>query len=97
MPSSPTAEEIMKIVEDAKTPAPASRSVGGVGWVGEEVDGENEEVEEEEEDEEDEYEKQVKQDNHYIPLSPGQQYLTNLRTLYERLSIQHRWFESRFE
>ncbi|KAJ8570252.1 hypothetical protein K7X08_033914 [Anisodus acutangulus] len=51
----------MKIVEDAKTPSPASRSVGGVGWIGEEVDGENEEVEEEEEDEEDEYEKQVKQ------------------------------------
>ncbi|XP_060175798.1 serine/threonine-protein kinase SRK2A-like isoform X1 [Lycium barbarum] len=56
-----TAEEIMKIVEDAKTPAPASRSVGGFGWVGEEEDGENEEELEEDDEEEDEYEKQVKQ------------------------------------
>ncbi|KAK4337819.1 hypothetical protein RND71_042306 [Anisodus tanguticus] len=56
-----TAEEIVKIVEDAKTPAPASRSVGGFGWVGEKEDGENEEELEENEEEKDEYEKQVKQ------------------------------------
>ncbi|KAL0387209.1 UNVERIFIED_CONTAM: Serine/threonine-protein kinase SRK2A [Sesamum radiatum] len=59
-----TVEEIMKIVEEAKTPAPVSRSIGGFGWGGEEEedkeeDVEEEEVEEEEEDE-DEYEKQVK-------------------------------------
>ncbi|KAL0335247.1 UNVERIFIED_CONTAM: Serine/threonine-protein kinase SRK2A [Sesamum radiatum] len=29
-------EEIMKIVEEAKTPPPASRSIGGFGWGGEE-------------------------------------------------------------
>ncbi|MCD7450579.1 Serine/threonine-protein kinase srk2a [Datura stramonium] len=55
-----TVEEIMKIVEEAKIPAPASRSVGGFGWVGEEEYGEKEVVVEEE-GEEDEYEKQVKQ------------------------------------
>ncbi|XP_019264374.1 PREDICTED: serine/threonine-protein kinase SRK2A-like [Nicotiana attenuata] len=55
-------EMIMKIVEEAKTPAPASRSTGGFGWVGEEEEEElNEEDIEEEDDEEDEYEKQVKQ------------------------------------
>ncbi|KAL1226153.1 Serine/threonine-protein kinase SRK2B [Cardamine amara subsp. amara] len=65
-----TVEEIMKIVEEAKIPAPVSRSIGAFGWGGEE-DGEakeedaEEEVEEveeeEEEDEEDEYDKTVKQ------------------------------------
>ncbi|CAA3005973.1 serine threonine- kinase SRK2A [Olea europaea subsp. europaea] len=50
-------EEIMKIVGEAKTPAPTSRPVGGFGWGGEE---EEEEPEEEEEEEEDEYDKQVK-------------------------------------
>ncbi|KAG7588092.1 Protein kinase domain [Arabidopsis suecica] len=57
-------EEIMKIVEEAKTPAPVSRSIGVFGWGGEEdAEGKEEEVEEveEEEDEEDEYDKTVKQ------------------------------------
>lgn len=57
-------EEIMKIVEEAKTPAPVSRSIGAFGWGGEEdAEGKEEEVEEveEEEDEEDEYDKTVKQ------------------------------------
>ncbi|PIN09349.1 Non-specific serine/threonine protein kinase [Handroanthus impetiginosus] len=54
-------EQIMKIVQEAKTPPPASRSIGGFGWGGEEDEDKEEEVEEEEEgDEEDEYEKQVK-------------------------------------
>ncbi|KAL7119579.1 hypothetical protein ACP275_02G071300 [Erythranthe tilingii] len=63
-----TVEEIMKIVEEAKTPPPASRSVSGFGWAGEEEeyvkeeDVEEEEVvvEEGEEQLEDEYDKQVK-------------------------------------
>nr|VDD07912.1 unnamed protein product [Brassica rapa] len=57
-----TAEEIMKIVDDAKTPPPVSRSIGGFGW-GDEEGKEEEEVDEEEvvEDEEDEYDKTVKQ------------------------------------
>ncbi|PHT41604.1 hypothetical protein CQW23_20458 [Capsicum baccatum] len=59
-------EEIMKIVEEAKAPPPASRSVSGFGWGGEEEEEEKEgdaeeEVDEEEEEEEDEYDKQVKQ------------------------------------
>ncbi|CAN4110688.1 unnamed protein product [Withania somnifera] len=61
-------EEIMKIVEEAKTPPPVSRSVSGFGWGGEEEEEEEKEVdveeeveEEEEEEEEDEYDKQVKQ------------------------------------
>ncbi|KAL8168384.1 hypothetical protein V2J09_009883 [Rumex salicifolius] len=56
-------EEIMKIVEEAKTPPSASRSVGGFGW-GVEEDGDEKEEdvnEEEEEEEEDEYEKTVKE------------------------------------
>ncbi|KAH0921245.1 hypothetical protein HID58_021263 [Brassica napus] len=60
--SAQTAEEIMKIVDDAKTPPPVSRSIGGFGWGGE---GDAEEVDEEEveedEDEEDEYDKTVKE------------------------------------
>ncbi|XAR49380.1 Non-specific serine/threonine protein kinase [Bertholletia excelsa] len=53
-------EDIAKIVEEAKTPPPASRSIGGFGWGGEE--DEEEEIEpEEEEDEEDEYDKRVKE------------------------------------
>ncbi|KAH0916574.1 hypothetical protein HID58_031020 [Brassica napus] len=57
-----TTEEIMKIVDDAKTPPPVSRSIGGFGW-GDEEGKEEEEVDEEEvvEDEEDEYDKTVKQ------------------------------------
>ena len=60
--SAQTAEEIMKIVDDAKTPPPVSRSIGGFGWGGE---GDAEEVDEEEveeeEDDEDEYDKTVKE------------------------------------
>ncbi|PHT63724.1 Serine/threonine-protein kinase SRK2A [Capsicum annuum] len=58
-------EEIMKIVEEAKAPPPASRSVSGFGWGGEEEEeekeGDAEEEVDEEEEEEDEYDKQVKQ------------------------------------
>lgn len=47
-------EMIMKIVEESKALAPASRSTGGFGWVGEEEEEElNEEDVEEEDDEED--------------------------------------------
>ncbi|GLT86283.1 hypothetical protein SLE2022_044290 [Rubroshorea leprosula] len=53
-------EEIMQIVEEARVPAPVSRSIGGFGCVGEE-DGDVNEVEVEEEEEEDEYEKSVKE------------------------------------
>ncbi|KAL0422266.1 UNVERIFIED_CONTAM: Serine/threonine-protein kinase SRK2A [Sesamum latifolium] len=52
-------EDIMKIVEEAKTAPPASRSISGFGWGGEEEEDKEEDVEEEEE-EEDEYDKQVK-------------------------------------
>nr|GMC87837.1 serine/threonine-protein kinase SRK2A [Ipomoea batatas] len=55
-----SAEDIMKIVEEAKAPPPASRSIGGFGWGGEE-DEEKEEEAEGEEAEEDEYDRQVKQ------------------------------------
>ncbi|CAL0334324.1 unnamed protein product [Lupinus luteus] len=51
-------EDIMNIVEEAKTPAQVSRSIGGFGWGGEEGD---DETEAEEEDDEDEYEKRVKE------------------------------------
>lgn len=53
----------MKIVEEAKTPPPVSRSIGAFGWGGEEdAEEEVEEVEEEDEDgEEDVYDKTVKQ------------------------------------
>ncbi|KAF4352265.1 hypothetical protein F8388_003330 [Cannabis sativa] len=59
-----TVEDIMKIVDEAKSPPPSSRSVGGFGWVGEEDGDAKEEAEaeeEEEEEEEDEYEKRVKE------------------------------------
>lgn len=67
-----TVEEIMKIVADAKTPPPISRSIGGFGWGGngdgegkeedaEDVEEEEEEEVEEEEDDEDEYDKTVKE------------------------------------
>ncbi|CAO2836995.1 unnamed protein product [Amaranthus hypochondriacus] len=57
-------EEIMKIVSEARNPAPIAKPVSG--WEGENEDGNNEEaeeevVEEEEEEEEDVYEKTVKQ------------------------------------
>ncbi|GLT39969.1 hypothetical protein SLA2020_141330 [Shorea laevis] len=51
-------EEILKIVEEAKVPAPVSHSIGGFGWGGgEDGDAKEEEVEEEE----DENEKRVKE------------------------------------
>ncbi|KAL2477601.1 Serine/threonine-protein kinase SRK2B [Forsythia ovata] len=53
-------EEIMKIVEVAKAPPQASRSIGGFGWGGEEDEDKDEDVEEEDEEDDDEYEKQVK-------------------------------------
>lgn len=56
-------EDIMKIVEEAKSPPLASRTVSGFGWGGEEDEEKEEDVEEEEveeEEDEDEYEKQVK-------------------------------------
>lgn len=55
-------EDIMKIVDDAKSPPPASRSIGGFGWGGDDDEEKVEELEEEveEEEEEDEYDKQVK-------------------------------------
>lgn len=56
-------EDIMKIVEEAKAPPPASRSIGGFGWGGGDEDEEKaEDLDEdvEEEEDEDEYEKQVK-------------------------------------
>lgn len=63
-----TIEEIMKIVGDARTPPPASRSISGFGWAEEDEDDEgdgegkeNEDDKEEEEEEEDEYDKTVKQ------------------------------------
>ncbi|KAK3000884.1 hypothetical protein RJ639_021503 [Escallonia herrerae] len=55
-----SSEEIMKIVEEARTPPPVSRSIGGFGWGGEEDDDREEEEEAEEDDGEDEYEKAVK-------------------------------------
>ncbi|XP_074292845.1 serine/threonine-protein kinase SAPK7-like [Silene latifolia] len=56
-----TAEEIMKIVNEARNPPPVSRPVPG--WDGENEEGDNEGAEgaEEEEDDEDEYDKTVKQ------------------------------------
>ncbi|GJT75351.1 serine/threonine-protein kinase SRK2A-like protein [Tanacetum coccineum] len=59
-------EDIMKIVEEARSPPAASRSIGGFGWGQEEDDdddkeeGENE-AEGEAEDDEDEYDKRVKE------------------------------------
>lgn len=56
-------EEIMKIMEEAKTTVPVSRSIGVFGWGGEE-DGDEKEDDagaEEQEEEEDEYEKRVKE------------------------------------
>ncbi|XP_075483158.1 serine/threonine-protein kinase SAPK7-like [Primulina tabacum] len=55
-----TIDEIMKIVTEAKTPPPSSRTVPGFGWGGE-VDQEWESDIEEDDDNEDEYDKQVKQ------------------------------------
>ena len=56
-------EEIMKIVEKARTPPPSSTPVAGFGWAeeDEQEDSQKPEKAEEEEDGEDEYDKQVKQ------------------------------------
>ncbi|CAL0300779.1 unnamed protein product [Lupinus luteus] len=56
-------EDIMNIVEEAKTPPPDSRSIGGFGWGGEEEeeDEDDETKEEAEAGEEDEYELRVKE------------------------------------
>lgn len=51
----------MKIVEEARSPPPVSRSIGGFGWGAEVDEGKEEEEEAEEEDEEDEYDKRVKE------------------------------------
>lgn len=60
-----TVEDIMKIVEEARTPPPVSRSIGGFGWGGEEDEGKEEEEAEEQAEEEDndeyEYDKTVKE------------------------------------
>lgn len=56
-------DEIMKIVNDARTPPPSSKAVEGFGWEGEESkeqEEEDDEIEEEIEDE-DEYEKNVRE------------------------------------
>ncbi|KAL6491807.1 Serine/threonine-protein kinase srk2a [Orobanche gracilis] len=64
-------EEIMKIVDEAKTPPPVSRSIGGFGWGGvggvdddkadeDDLEELEEEEDEDEDEDEDEYDKQVK-------------------------------------
>ncbi|EXB64086.1 Serine/threonine-protein kinase SRK2A [Morus notabilis] len=56
-------DEIMKIVGEARTPPPVSKSVRGFGW-GTEEDEDDKDIDEEveeEEDEEDEYDKRVKE------------------------------------
>lgn len=69
--SDQTVDEIMKIVQEAKTPPPSSTPVAGFGWTEEEEqedgknpdddEGDRDEEEGEEGDSEDEYTKQVKQ------------------------------------
>ncbi|KAK1440357.1 hypothetical protein QVD17_06182 [Tagetes erecta] len=57
-------EEIMKIVEEARSPPPTSRSIGGFGWGQEEDDDEEDDDDDrknETEDDEDEYDKRVKE------------------------------------
>lgn len=58
-----TVEDIMKIVEEARTPPPVSRLIGAFGWGGEEDEGKEEEEAEEAEEEadKDEYDKRVKE------------------------------------
>lgn len=56
-------DEIMKIVEEARKPPPASVPIKGFGW-GQDDDEEEDidaEVKEDDDDEEDEYDKQVKE------------------------------------
>ncbi|CAN6232011.1 unnamed protein product [Urochloa humidicola] len=66
--SDQTVEEIMKIVEEARTPPQTSTPVAGFGWAeedeqedGKKPEDEDQDGEEEEYDGEDEYDKQVKQ------------------------------------
>uniref|UniRef100_K3YSX4 non-specific serine/threonine protein kinase n=1 Tax=Setaria italica TaxID=4555 RepID=K3YSX4_SETIT len=66
--SDQTVEDIMKIVEEARTPPQSSTPVAGFGWAeedeqedGKKPDDEDQDGEEEEYDGEDEYDKQVKQ------------------------------------
>ena len=57
-------EEIMKIVEEARSPPPASVPIKGFGWGqddDEEEDIDAEVIEDEAKDEEDEYDKRVKE------------------------------------
>lgn len=54
-------EEIMKIVEEARSPPAASRSIGGFGWGQEEDDDYDDKGEVEPADDEDEYDKRVKE------------------------------------
>ncbi|XP_030955240.1 serine/threonine-protein kinase SRK2A-like isoform X2 [Quercus lobata] len=54
-------QDITKIVEEARIPPPASRSVGGFGWGGEEDGDTKEEDAAAKDEEEDEYEKKVKE------------------------------------
>lgn len=56
-----SAQDITKIVEEARIPPPASRSVGGFGWGGEEDGDAKEDDAAAEDEEEDEYEKKVKE------------------------------------
>lgn len=52
----------MKIVEEARSPPAASRSIGGFGWGQDEEDDDDKETgEKEAEDDEDEYDKRVKE------------------------------------
>ncbi|OEL27776.1 Serine/threonine-protein kinase SAPK7 [Dichanthelium oligosanthes] len=66
--SDQTVEEIMKIVEEARTPPQSSTPVAGFGWAeedeqedGKKAEDEDQDGEDEEYDGEDEYDKQVKQ------------------------------------
>lgn len=55
-------DDIMRIVEEARSPPPVSRSIGGFGWGEEEDEKEEEDLEAEVDDEdEDEYDKRVKE------------------------------------
>ncbi|KAJ4964540.1 hypothetical protein NE237_016389 [Protea cynaroides] len=56
-----TVEEIMKIVGEARTLPPVSKSVGSFGWGGEEDEDDKVEDGDLEEEEEDEYDKRVKE------------------------------------
>lgn len=64
-------EEIMKIVEEARSPPPVSRSLGGYGWGDDDEDDDDKEEEGEAEDEgEDEYDKRVKEAHESGEIGP---------------------------